>query len=98
MAKEWAKQFYHSKSWQACRRSYIEQRRLIDGAVCESCRERPGYIVDHKKELTPDNITEAEIALNHDNLQYLCTECHNRKTFQKYSAGMFDEEGQPIPK
>ena len=98
MAKIWAKQFYHSKKWQDCRRSYIDNRRLIDGATCEHCKERPGYIVDHIVELTPENITNAEVALNHDNLQYLCLDCHNRKTFFKYPAGKFDEEGQPLPK
>jgi hypothetical protein len=49
-----------------------------------------GYIVDHIEELTPANITDPNIALNHDNLQYLCLDCHNSKTF---GAGLPTEKG-----
>lgn len=97
MAKAFAKKFYNSKRWQACRESYIGKRRLIDGGMCEHCRSRLGYIVDHIEELTEDNITNPEISLDHDNLQYLCLECHNKKTFGKGGlCCMFDEEGQPV--
>lgn len=97
MAKPWAKQFYHSKRWLSCRASYIAERINIDGGMCERCGSVPGYIVDHKEELTPDNINNPEISLNHKNFQYLCLDCHNKKTFKKHSAGLFDDEGQPIP-
>lgn len=49
--------------------------------MCQMCHRNLGYIVDHIKELTPDNITDPEISLNHSNLQYLCHDCHNTKTF-----------------
>ena len=80
MAKEFAKKFYNSKEWIKCRESYIKK---VHG-LCEHCLKKnkytPGYIVDHIEELTPNNINNPEITLNHDNLQYLCLECHNRKT------------------
>ena len=103
MAKEWAKSFYKSKRWQQCRDSYIAQRRLIDGGLCEVCHNAVGYIVHHKIMLSPDNINDPEIALNHDNLSYECKDCHD--THEGHGIGnhgvgllvRFDENGQPFP-
>ena len=58
MAKEFARAFYNSKRWKDCRRAYIAKRISIDGGMCETCHEVPGYIVHHKIELTPDNISD----------------------------------------
>ena len=81
MAKPYAKAFYSSKAWKECRTSYISK---VHG-LCEHCLKNntytPGYIVDHKEEITPNNINNLEVTLNHENLQYLCLSCHNRKTF-----------------
>ena len=81
MAKKYAKAFYDSKQWQDCRRSYISK---VHG-LCEHCLKEgkhvPGYIVDHIEEITPSNINDPEITLNHENLQYLCVSCHNTKHF-----------------
>lgn len=81
MAKEFAKKFYDSKAWKDCRRSFISYRISIDGGMCQHCKDKLGFIVDHKEELTPDNINNPDITLNHNNFQYLCLECHNTKTF-----------------
>jgi 5-methylcytosine-specific restriction enzyme A len=95
VAKDYAKSFYASKSWKECRLSYI---RSVFGQ-CEHCDE-PGYIVDHITEITPQNINDPYITLNHDNLQYLCLPCHNKKTFGKYDVVRddvtFDIEGNLI--
>ena len=81
MAKAWAKSFYNSRAWQQCRTSY---KANVHG-LCEECLKHnkiePGYILDHIIELTPENINNPDISLNHDNLQYLCLICHNKKTF-----------------
>ena len=74
MAQDWAKAFYKSKAWQRCREGYIKS---VYG-LCEHC-QRPGYIVHHKIRLTPKNITDAEVSLNWQHLEYLCTECHNKE-------------------
>ena len=74
MAKDFAKKFYKSKEWLKCRYSYISKVH----ALCERC-EKPGYIVHHKIELDVNNINDAEITLNHDNLEYVCFECHNKE-------------------
>lgn len=79
MAREFAKSFYKSKAWEQCRGAYIAHRKSIDGGICESCHEKPGRIVHHKTELTPDNINNPDITLGFNNLKYDCHECHNKE-------------------
>jgi 5-methylcytosine-specific restriction protein A len=101
MAKEFAKSFYNSRQWKRCRASFIAYRTTIDGGLCQMCHENLGYIVDHKEELTPNNINDPEITMNHGNFQYLCLVCHNKKTFagETGSNYFFDDNGQmqPLP-
>ena len=102
MAKEWAKAFYKSTAWKKCRASYIAYRQSIDGGICEVCRERTGYIVHHKVVLTPQNISNPDISLNHNLLRYDCKDCHDREeehAFVKSSSLLcsFGSDGQPIP-
>ena len=96
MAKEFAVKFYNSKAWKQCRKSYISK---VFGQ-CERCQE-PGYILHHKIELTPDNINDPDITLNHDNLQYLCLDCHNRIhgiDVEVIRDGlMFNSRGEVVP-
>lgn len=101
VAKEFAKKFYNSKAWKECRQSFIAYRITIDGGMCEHCKDKLGYIVDHKEELTPENINNPDVTLNHNNFQYLCLVCHNRKTFginqEVVREGlMFDSNGDLI--
>lgn len=72
MAAIWSKKFYSSKQWIKCRQSYIT---TVHG-LCEKCSEA-GLILHHKIHLTPININDTDITLNHDNLQFLCLTCHN---------------------
>lgn len=76
MARPFAKKFYSSKAWQDCRNTYAERV----GGLCENCLKRgiykPGVIVHHVIEITPENIERPEIVLNYDNLELLCRECH----------------------
>lgn len=78
MAKEYAKGFYASEAWHKCRLGYIAHRRGIDGGICEECGESLGYIVHHRKHISPANINKPEITLGWDNLEYVCKECHER--------------------
>ena len=92
-----AKRFYDSAAWKSCRESYIAIRISIDGGLCEHCKERLGFIVDHIEEIDEVKLNDPYITLNHKNLQYLCNKCHNRKTFDKENRGVrFDEKGNPI--
>lgn len=95
MASEFAKKFYNSKQWKKCRQSFISYRITVDGGMCQHCKDKLGYIVDHIEEITPDNINDPSITLNHDNFQYLCLECHNTKTFGKKEEERFyfDNDG-----
>lgn len=94
--KPYAKKFYNSKAWKICRDSYFNSKY----GLCERCAE-PGKIVHHKKYITPENIDNPMITLNHNNLELLCQDCHNR---EHQSTGVtatglaFDSEGNLILK
>lgn len=101
--KKFAEAFYKSEKWQRCRAAYIADRLLIDGGLCEECHERAGVIVHHKEMLTEQNVNDPEITLNHDNLELVCKECHDR--FEGHGVGnnnellpriKFDASGQPF--
>ena len=103
MAKEWAKPFYNSKAWKQCRKSYIQKRTLIDGGLCEICHKLPIYIVHHKNILTPANINDPDVTLNHCMLQGVCKECHDREEGHFFDSlnipklnCSFDENGNPV--
>lgn len=76
MAKPWAVAFYKSKAWKDCRAGYAASV----GYLCESCLEKgiykPGEIVHHKQELTPENINDPTVTLNWENLKLVCRDCH----------------------
>ena len=100
MAREFAKPFYNSAAWKKARAAYIAHRKSIDGGMCESCRQRPGYIVHHKTELSPQNISDPGITLDFGNFKYDCHVCHNREgKGTQDAAGLvryeFDAAGQP---
>lgn len=102
MAKDFAKSFYNSAKWNKCKDSYIAKRIMIDGGLCEECHDRVGYIVHHKVKLTAANISNPDISLNHDNLEYVCKQCHDEfeghglHNHSKKLLFAFDENGQPV--
>lgn len=79
MAKEWAQQLYNSAAWRQLRKVIISKR----GLHCEKCGRlvaNPSQLVaDHIIELTPENVGNVNVALNEDNIQLLCVDCHNAK-------------------
>jgi len=95
MARDWAKQFYNSKAWRDTRKQIL-RRDLYTCAYCYGRAEE----VHHIQELAPDNINDANIALNPDNLVALCHSCHDKIT--KGFTGdiqeeyVFDDEGQVV--
>ena len=70
------KVLYNSKAWQRCRIAYAKSK----GGLCERCLAKgiykPGEIVHHKIHLTEENYSDPSVALNFDNLQLLCRDCH----------------------
>lgn len=61
--------FYHSAQWKRLRVLHLQKQPL-----CIICQV-PGEVVDHIKE-----ISDGGCATCLDNLQTLCTACHNTKT------------------
>ena len=65
--RDFAKAFYLSKEWRRAR-AYVFNR---DAGLCVRCGAL-GEIVHHKEHLTPQNISNPEIALGEGNLELLC--------------------------
>lgn len=97
-APEQQRAFYHSKAWKRCRSEYISKV----GGICERCYAkgivRPGYIVHHKEYVSLNNICDPNILLNHDNLEYLCFDCHQHEHFPRQRRFMVDEFGNVTTK
>ncbi|WP_209121522.1 HNH endonuclease [Alkalihalobacillus sp. BA299] len=93
--KLFAKQFYKSKAWRNCRDAYF----ISQHGLCERCHS-PGKVVHHTVYLSPDNIHDPTISLNHDLLELLCATCHQHEHFKKEEVireGLsFDENGDLI--
>lgn len=89
--------FYKSKEWWDCRTSYIQAHPL-----CERCAAKglivPAILVHHKIHLTPENVNDPSIALNHDNLESLCQSCHNAEHFgdKTERRWTFDQDGNLV--
>lgn len=74
--ERFARDFYRSWAWIKCARAY----KISKGGLCERCWSKglltPGAEVHHKIKLTPENINDPAVALNWDNLECLCKQCH----------------------
>lgn len=98
--KDYAKGFYDGQAWRTCRDGFISMRVSVDGGLCQECSNNVGLIVHHVIELTPENISNPDIALSYGNLRYVCHECHNKihNVFQQPSGRkvLFDANGDVI--
>lgn len=94
--KEYAQSLYSSKAWQHTRETYKKKV----GGLCELCWARgiikPGEIVHHKIPISPENINDPEIALNFDNLQLVCRDCHAQIHDRKKRRYKLDDMGRVI--
>ena len=92
--KQWAKEFYHGKSWKETRQAYLVAQHYL----CERCGEI-AKIVHHKTYLNRNNINNTDITLNWDNLEALCQDCHNREHHKQQTTAArykFDRYGNVI--
>lgn len=75
--------FYTSKAWRKCRASFLREC----GGLCQNCESRgliePATQVHHRKPITPENVDDPRITLNHDNLMALCERCHSEQHHTK---------------
>lgn len=97
MAKSIEHAFYCSSAWEKARKSYIQTK----GGLCERCLAKglivTGKVVHHKIHLTEENYKEPSIALNFDNFELLCQECHNKEHHErKEKRYTFGESGEII--
>lgn len=90
------KKFYQSTKWKKARATKVALAR----GVCEECGNA-GWEVHHITPLTLENIDNPEIAIGLDNLQLLCTACHNAKRSDDKEIRddvTFDEDGNLVEK
>ena len=74
--------FYQSKEWRAFRDLVIMQRMTPEGFVIDEITGKPilkafDIILHHKEFLTEDNVNDANISLNPDNIQIVSHRTHN---------------------
>lgn len=73
---EVADAFYKSRQWRSCREAYLKRV----GGLCERCAAHgltvPATQVHHKIRITADNLKDPAVTLNFDNMEALCTTCH----------------------
>lgn len=73
------KSFYGTNAWKKTRAAYISYR----GGLCERCLAKgllvPGYVVHHKIYMDAETVNQPELALNFDNLELLCAQCHEQE-------------------
>lgn len=83
--------FYKSKAWLRVSAAYMSSRSYI----CERCG-RPATICHHKRWLNSHNVQDSRVALNFDNLEALCIECHNKEHSSKHDTPVFDKAGNVV--
>lgn len=83
--KRIGQELYNSAAWHKLRLSYMSSRNWI----CERCGQ-PATICHHRQHLTAENVDNAGVALNFDNLEALCQHCHNLE------HDHFVAQGKPI--
>ena len=91
--------FYTSWTWRKCRKAFAESK----GNLCERCLKRgiiqPGskaqpLEVHHRTPLTPDNITDPDIALAWSNLELLCKQCHDEERERRVKRWRISPDGR----
>ena len=87
--RKWQIKFYNSKRWKDLRQEVRNEKRMR----CDNCGKliKGKSICDHRIEVSPDNYRDESITLSKSNLDLLCIECHNTKTFGVFVSYEVDE-------
>lgn len=92
MAEQWASKLYNSQAWKRLRSSIIAAR----GSRCQMCGrlmlDDSQLVAHHVVELTPDNVDNPRIALNPDNIQIICKDCHDVVHHRYKAKGTYDKK------
>ena len=93
--------FYVSWKWRKCRKAFAASK----GNLCEKClargiieagsKDRP-LEVHHKVPLTAENVNDPKVALNWDNLQLLCKDCHEEEKDRVQKRWRVDAAGRVV--
>lgn len=93
-ARNYARKFYSSKSWEKKSKSYRHMHPL-----CERCLKHGIFTkstcVHHKQHIDSHNYMDANILFGDDNLEALCDDCHAKE----HAGGIyydFDDQGQLV--
>lgn len=98
-------EFYHTKQWRKFREVVIGQELEEKGEIiCSECGkpilERKDLIVHHKQRLSDENVGDASISLNRDNVEFLHRQCHEREHGRLFrfpsSRGVYLVYGPPF--
>lgn len=95
--------FYTSKEWQDFRTVLIAERTKADGFVYDEITGKRivkayDIILHHKKELTLENVNDANITLNPENIQIVSFKTHNEihNRFGKWTRHIYLVYGSPL--
>lgn len=91
MSKWGNESFYKGKAWRKVSLAYMTSRNYI----CERCG-KPASICHHRKWLNSVNVNDPYIALNPDNLECLCIDCHNAEHASKHDKPVFNDSGEIV--
>ena len=93
--------FYVSWKWRKCRTAFAKTK----GNMCERCLRR-GIIeagskdrpleVHHKIPLTAENINDASVTMNWDNMELLCKTCHDEERERKPKRWHVTPDGRVV--
>lgn len=79
MAAPWATKFYNSRAWRTLRERLIVEANFLCADCGESYLKESAQLVGHHvKELTPENVQDANVALNPSNIKIICRKCHDK--------------------
>ena len=94
--------FYKSREWETFRAVLMNERTNADGLlICEKCGKpitrRYDCIAHHKVALTEDNVNDALVAFNPDNITLIHFKCHNAEhdRFQGWAQHVYLVYGSP---
>lgn len=94
------KRFYSSKRWRKCRDNYLSEHPLCERCAMAGIASVAEH-VHHIKELDDFTVDDPMIALNPDNLEALCFDCHNKEHHAAVEVGedyYFDNDGNIVRK
>ena len=98
MAQAFSDNFYSGPEWRATKEAYLSKV----GRLCERCLKQgkvvPAEIVHHKIHLTPDNLTNPDIALSFSNLEAVCRRHHAEAHKKHVKRWYINEEGKVVPR